>query len=180
LKLYLKIINKIRGYQSIDSLIKMGLVVGRNFNMLERCTLDYHHCWLISIGDNVTLAPRVQILAHDASTKQFLGYTKIGRVTIGNNVFIGAGSIILPNVTIGNNVVIGAGSVVSRDVADNSLVAGNPAKVLSTVDQYLNKHATLLSQKKIYDESWTVRGGITSPMKQEMSSSLENTTGYIE
>lgn len=51
----------------------------------------------------------MQILAHDASTKRYLGYTKIGRVLIGNNVFVGAGTIILPSVAIGNNVIIGAG-----------------------------------------------------------------------
>ena len=55
------------------------------------------------------MAPHVQILAHDASTKRYLGYTKIGRVLIGNNVFVGAGTIILPSVAIGNNVIIGAG-----------------------------------------------------------------------
>ena len=63
--------------------------------------LDPSHCWLIEIGDNVTFGPHVQVLAHDASMHNVLGYTKIGRVRIGNNVFIGAGSIVLPNVQIG-------------------------------------------------------------------------------
>ena len=79
------------------------------------------HCWLISIGDNVTLAPYSQILAHDASTYNFIKYTKISDVTIGNNVFIGAGAIILPNVKIGDNVIIGAGSVVTKDIPNNSV-----------------------------------------------------------
>ena len=64
----------------------MGLRVGVNFNRLNGVIIDPAHCWLITIGDNVTLAPRVHILAHDASTKNYLNFTKIGRVNIGNNV----------------------------------------------------------------------------------------------
>ena len=181
MKYYLsKILNRLRGYQSLDSLIKMGLSVGKNFQMLEQCNLEYHHCWLISIGDNVTLAPRVHILAHDASTKQFLGYAKIGKVSIGNNVFIGAGSIVLPNTTIGSNVIIGAGSVVSKDIPSNSVATGNPARVLSTTDAYLNKHKEMLKENPIYNESWTVRGKITNEMKQTMVNNLRTNIGYVE
>ena len=91
---------RIRGEYTTDKLVKMGLKVGENFNRLNGVILDPSHCWLISIGNNVTLAPRVHILAHDASTKTFLNYTKIGHVKIGNNVFIGAESIVLPNVEL--------------------------------------------------------------------------------
>lgn len=59
-----------RGEVSTEKLIKMGLKVGENFNRQSGCIIDYAHCWLISIGNNVTLAPRVHILAHDASTKK--------------------------------------------------------------------------------------------------------------
>ncbi len=70
--------------------------------------MDISHCWLISIGNDVTLAPGVRLIAHDASSKKWAGYTKIGLISIGNNVFIGAQSVVLNNVKIGNNVVIGA------------------------------------------------------------------------
>lgn len=106
---------------------------------MGECIIDPGHCWLISIGDNVTLAPRVHILAHDASTKRILGYTLIGRVTIGNNVFIGAGSIILPNVKIGNNVIVGAGSVVSRTIPDNSAALGTPARIICSYEEFVEK-----------------------------------------
>ena len=65
----------------------------------------------------------VTVLAHDASTQIPLGVSKVGRVTIGNEVFVGRGTIILPNVTIGDRVVIGAGSVVTKDIPSGS-VAG--------------------------------------------------------
>ena len=85
-----ELIYRFRGEYTTEKLISMGMTVGKNFGRLNGVILDPSHCWLIEIGDNVTLAPRVHILCHDASTKQFLNYTKIGRVTIGNNVFIGA------------------------------------------------------------------------------------------
>ena len=76
---------RLRGEYTTEKLIKMGLRVGVNFNRLNGVIIDPAHCWLITIGDNVTLAPRVHILAHDASTKNYLNFTKIGRVNIGNN-----------------------------------------------------------------------------------------------
>ena len=64
---------------------------------------------------------------------------KISLVRIGNNVFIGAKTTVLPNVKIGNNVVIGAGSIVTNDIPDNSLAVGNPARVIGSTDDYLKK-----------------------------------------
>ena len=137
---YLKeIIYRLRGEYTTEKLISMGLKVGKNFNRLNSVILDPSHCWLIEIGDNVTMAPRVHVLCHDASTKQFLNYTKIGRVSIGNNVFIGAESVILPGVTIGNNVIVGANSTVTHDISNNTVVAGTPAITICTLEEYINK-----------------------------------------
>lgn len=122
LKRFLKNIRRrLMDEPNLKKLKKNGLKVGENFSMQEKCIIDKSHCWLITIGDNVTLAPRVHILAHDASTKRHLNYAKIGLVNIGNKTFIGAGSIILPNVAIGNNCIIGAGSVVTKNIPDNSV-----------------------------------------------------------
>ena len=63
---------KIRGSLNIEKLKKDGLRVGVNFNAMNGVIIDPGHCWLIQIGDNVTLAPNVHILAHDASTKKFI------------------------------------------------------------------------------------------------------------
>jgi len=72
------IINKLRGVTDVPTLIKKGLIIGENVFINFGCIIDESFCWLISIGNNVTLAPNVHILAHDASTKKALGYTKIG------------------------------------------------------------------------------------------------------
>lgn len=135
-----KILEYLRGEpQHLDKLIKRGLKVGKNFHRMGGVSIDATHCYHIAIGDNVTLAPRVHILAHDSSTFMFLGKTRAANVTIGNNVFVGAGSIILPGVHVGNRVIIGAGSIVSKDIPDNSVAVGNPAKVICTLDDYLKK-----------------------------------------
>lgn len=115
-----------------------GVTVGENVDIIESF-IDGCHGRLISIGNNVTITG-ARILSHDASTKKFLGYSKIGFVKIGNNVFIGNGAIILPGTTIGNNVIVGAGTIVASDVPDNTVVIGNPMKVLCSCDEYITRN----------------------------------------
>lgn len=76
------------------------------------------------------------IVAHDGASKKQVGYSRVGRITIGNNVFIGARSIVLSNVKIGDNSVVGANSVVTKDVPSGVVVAGNPAKIILTIEEY--------------------------------------------
>ncbi|GAA6381914.1 hypothetical protein I2900191A2_05600 [Intestinibacter bartlettii] len=171
---------RLRGDYTTEKLIKMGLKVGNNFKRLNGVILDPAHCWLITIGDNVTMAPRVHILAHDASTKEFLNYTKIGRVNIGNNVFIGAESVVLPNVTIGDNVVIGANSTVTKDIPSNSVYAGNPAKFICTIDEYIDKNKSKMQDSPVYGEEYTLRANVDNSKKQKMYKELENKMGFVD
>ena len=178
---YIKeIIYRIRGDYTTEKLIKMGMKVGKNFGRLNGVILDPSHCWLITIGDNVTMAPRVHILAHDASTKTFLGYTKIGRVNIGNNVFIGAETVVLPNVTIGDNVIIGANSTVTKDIPPNSVVVGNPAHILCTLEEYLAKEKLEKDRSPFFGEEYTLRKNVSMSKRMEMKKILKNTKGYID
>jgi maltose O-acetyltransferase len=160
---------------------KMGVKIGEKCNFQNEVIIDYSHNWLIEIGNNVTLAPRVHILAHDASTKIFLNYTRLGKVKIGDNVFIGAGAIILPGVEIGNNVVIGAGSVVTKSIPSDTVFSGNPAKLICTLLDFLEKHQNSMKVNPVYDESYTLRGNITESRKKEMIKEIVdlNKTGYI-
>ncbi|HTN21530.1 MAG TPA: sugar O-acetyltransferase [Pelobium sp.] len=90
----------------------------------------------VIIGNDVMLAPGVQLYTAthpiDKELRKTLEYGK--PITIGNDVWIGGGTIILPGITIGNNCVIGAGSVVTKDVPDNSMAVGNPARVIKKLD----------------------------------------------
>ena len=159
--------------------LKRGLKVGKNFCLLEEVILDFSHTFHIEIGDDVTLAPRVHILAHDASTKKYLGYTRLGKVKIGNCVFVGAGSIILPGVTIGNNVIIGAGSIVSSDVPDGQLVAGNPARKISSTEEYMARKKLEMNSSPRFEKEYTMACNVTPEMKNEMNSKMKNRIGYI-
>lgn len=99
--------------------------------------------WLITIGNNVHITAGVKFLNHDGGTLVYrnqipdLEITK--PITIGNDVYIGNNVMILPGVHIGNNVIIGAGAVVSKDIPDNSVAVGVPARVIKTADEYLEK-----------------------------------------
>ena len=175
-----EILYRIRGEYTTEKLISMGMQVGKNFNRLHGVILDPGHCWLIEIGDNVTMAPRVHILCHDASTKYHLGYTKIGRVTIGNNVFIGAESVILPGVSIGDNVIVGANSTVTHDVPDNTVIAGSPAKVICTTKDYLAKEKVRMNTSPCYGEEYTLRKNVSMDKRYQQKQELNGKIGYID
>ncbi len=180
MKLIRDLIYRLRGEVSTEELVRRGMTVGSNFKRLNNVLIDDSHAWLIEIGDNVTLAPRVHILAHDASTKQFLDYTKIGRVTIGDNVFVGAETVILPGVNIGNNVVIGANSTVTRDIPDNSVYAGSPARLLCSLEDYLNKQKELMKTNPVFSEEYTIRKNISNEKKIEQKEKLKDCIGFVE
>lgn len=168
---------KIRGTIDIDRLIKNGLVVGNNFHAQEGVIIDPGHCWLIEIGNNVTLAPRCHVLAHDASTKYWLGYTKVGTVKIGNNVFIGAGTVILPGSYIDDNVIIGAGSLVKGNVP-SGVYFGNPLHFYCSLEEYLMKEKDKMKTSPLFGEEYVI-GKISKERKSSMVQKLTKTIGYI-
>ncbi len=171
---------RLRGEYTTQRLISMGMTVGKNFKRLNGVILDPSHCWLIEIGDNVTMAPRVHILCHDASTKQFLNYTKIGRVTVGDNVFIGAESVVLPGVTVGDNVIIGANSTVTHDIPAGSVAAGSPARVICTLEEYLAKERQRMETAPCYGEEYTLRKDVSMEKRIEQKNALLGKIGYID
>jgi len=139
-------------YTSIDALRKRGVKIGNNVDIINTM-IDGSFGFLCSIGDNVTLTG-VRILTHDASTKKFLGYSKIGKVEIGNNVFVGNGAIILPNVKIGNNVIVGAGTIVAKDVPDNVVIVGNPWRIICSCDEYIERNRNMMENSIVSDVPW--------------------------
>lgn len=139
-----KLLRKIHGGSySIEELRSYGVHIGENCYIGIK-HIDLAHGFLIFIGNNVTIS-NARILVHDASTKRTLGYSKVGVVSIGDNSFIGAGAIILPGVRIGKNVIVGAGAVVTEDIPDDSVVAGNPARLICHTDDYIEKNRTRMS-----------------------------------
>lgn len=93
--------------------------------------------FLVTLGDNVYISVDACFICHDGSTLIFRHkdptLERAGRINVGNNVFIGTRAVVLPNVTIGDNCVVAAGAIVTKDVPANSVVAGNPAKVIKDI-----------------------------------------------
>lgn len=102
----------------------------------------------ISIGDNVYVASNVSFINHDVTNGMLSKCTSTvpnrnmgGVIKIGNNVMIGARSVIMPDVLIGNNVVVAAGSIVTKDIPDNTVVGGIPAKKIGTFEDLVKKRS---------------------------------------
>jgi len=162
----------------IKALTKRGLCLGKNVVFADTFFLDPSHCFLISIGDNCTICPNVRFIAHDASTKKLLGYTKIGRIQIKENCFIGDSSIILPGVTIGPNSIVGAGSVVTRDVPPHTVACGNPAKTVSSLNEYIEKISSLSANKRIFGKDYFI-DKLDAHKRQEIIQSIGDAIGFI-
>lgn len=127
-----------------------GVRIGEDvtFFVPSKITVDEIYPWMISIGNHVRITERCKIFSHDFawSVPKTMGGAVLGasgRVEIGNNVFIGMDSIICRNVSIGENVIIGAGSVVTKDCQPNSVYAGNPARRISSIEDFINKRTAL-------------------------------------
>ncbi|MFT5295397.1 MAG: acetyltransferase-like isoleucine patch superfamily enzyme [Colwellia sp.] len=97
---------------------------------------------LITLGEKITISGNVRFITHDGGYwvlrnlyDNFL-CNSTGEIKVGDNVFIGIDSIILPNVTIGHNVIIGAGSIVTKDIPSNTVFAGVPARHICSINEY--------------------------------------------
>lgn len=99
--------------------------------------------WIITLGSNVHITQGVKFITHDGGTLLFRNQVPDLEITkpivIGDNVYIGNNVLLLPGVKIGNKVIIGAGAVVSKDIPDNSVAVGVPARVIKTADEYFEK-----------------------------------------
>ncbi len=165
-----RIFDRIRLYRhrrAIRCLIRRGLEIGRDVNIMPEVRFDHAYPYLIRIGNNCSLSWGVRILAHDASAYSFLGSARIGRVDIRDHCFIAERSIILPGVTIGPKALVAAGSVVTRDVPPNTRVIGNPARKYGTFDDFIEE------MEKAKRESECVRfeeicGRLTDEDKQNL------------
>lgn len=124
----------------------LGVKIGSNSRFTGKKISFGSEPYLITIGDNVTITPGVKFQTHDGGVALFRegypGLNVFGKITIGNNVFIGEDAMIMYGVTIGDNVVIGARSVVTKDIPSNSVAVGVPAKVIKSLEEY--KKSSLL------------------------------------
>jgi maltose O-acetyltransferase len=175
------LLGRLRGHPSRRWLVRHGLRLGRGVYIDDFAAFDHGFLWLISIGDEAVLSAGVRIVAHDGSTKHRTGYIRVGRVDIGRKVYIGAHSIVLPGVTIGENAIIGAGSVVRNDVSPGSIVMGNPAVEVGTVEQFTAKHLSQIAERPRYSRAgFSAYDYISSENMDVMRRDLVDGCGYVE
>jgi acetyltransferase-like isoleucine patch superfamily enzyme/O-antigen/teichoic acid export membrane protein len=122
----------------------LGVRMGEGCRILEMTGGTFgSEPYLVTIGNHVQVGTGVRFLTHDGGVwvlrEEFPHIDILAPISVGNNVMIGIDAVIMPGVAIGDNVVIGARSVVTRDVPSNSVVVGQPARVILTVDEYRDK-----------------------------------------
>lgn len=151
----------------VKYLRSLGMEIGDRTHIFvpTKTTIDITRPWLISIGSDVQITSGVTILTHGFDWSVLKGvYGEVlgssGEVKIGNNVFIGMNSTILKGVTIGDNVIIGANSLVNKDIPNNTVAAGNPCKVIMSLETYYEKRkAQQLDEAKELVQKYRMRYG---------------------
>jgi acetyltransferase-like isoleucine patch superfamily enzyme len=124
--------------------------------------------WLIEIGDDVTLGQGVQLITHDGASRLFRDRlpgmcpfgNRFGTIVIHDNCFIGNNAILLPGVEVGPDSVVGAGSVVTKTVPPRTIAAGNPARLIKTLDEYIEGYCQRMISLGATDRS-TLRRELT-------------------
>jgi maltose O-acetyltransferase len=174
-----RIVRRLRGWPNLEALERDGMRIGHNVFVGGGTILDPDFAFLISIGDDSIVSLGVIVLAHDASTRRHIGYSRVAPVTIGRRVFIGARSVVLPGVTIGDDAIIGAGSVVRRDVDPGMVVAGNPAQTVATTEEYIARHRAALDRRPRWTREYRASTGITPDERDEMRALLEDGEAFV-
>jgi maltose O-acetyltransferase len=175
-------LQRLRGEVNIDRLVAEGLELGRGVYVGRGVYLDAGHPWLISIGDRCVITAHAIVLTHDGAPQLPTGFTRIAPVTLGKRVFVGTGAVILPGSSIGDNSIIGALAVVRGVVPAGSVVAGNPARVVSDVESFAAHHDAAAASGPVWPhDGWVAGLGITEEHKRAQREALAGgRSGYLD
>lgn len=139
---------------------EMGIKLGENCEIYDNVSWGSEP-YMISIGNHVRITNGVRFITHDggvwvlrAMEDSFKDVDSFGEINIGDNTHIGMNTIIMPNVTIGKNCIIGCGAVVTKDIPDNSVAVGVPARVIEDIQTYIDKsrHKFVNTKHVSYEE----------------------------
>lgn len=162
-----------------ETLRGLGMHIGEDVYLPASTHIDVSHCHLISIGDHCGFGPECLILAHDAQMDEFLDAARIGRVRIHSSCHIGARTVILPGVDIGPRTLVGASSLVTASLPPETVCAGSPARVMCSLDEYLERHRAAMRTSPTFDYEWYDIGALTPERHQEMLEACAERDAYI-
>ena len=139
-----KTIARFKGGEYLNNYLRrQGMEIGEGTHIFS--DISTTESYLIRIGDRTTISNNVQFVTHDASIQKVIPEASdlFGKITIGNNCFIGARAIILYGVSLPDNTIVAAGSVVTKSVCEEGcILAGNPARVVSTCERFAQKNVS--------------------------------------
>ncbi len=162
-----------------EYLRRQGVQIGQNSSILYPSYIDGRLPYLVEIGNNVIISLNVTILTHDATTAYAGDLIKVGKVIIRDRSFIGTKSTILCNVTIGPNSIVGAGSVVTHDVPPDTVCAGNPARVVGSIEDFKKNHAAKGTERPLFLAGNYMHPYIPGKMREGLRRALAEDFGYF-
>ena len=161
------------------SLSRMGMHIGEDVWLPASTWIDTSHCHLIRIESHTGFGEQCMILAHDAQMDEFLDAARIGRVWIRESCHIGSRTVVLPGVEVGPRTIVGSNSVITRSLPPDTVCAGNPAKVICSLDEYLERHRERLRKLPNFPyQEYDVRA-LTDERRAELVRAVTQDDAYI-
>jgi len=161
------------------SLRALGMQIGQGVNLPASTWVDTATCFAISIGDWCGFGEQCLILSHDAQMDEFLDVGLVQKVVIHESCHFGSRTVILPGVEVGPRTMVGANSVVAKSLPPDTVCAGSPAKVICSLDEYLDRHVARLETAKKFPWTEYNIGSMTPDRLQELMAALDEGPVYI-
>jgi len=174
----LRRVARIRNERRLSVLKTAGLTVADDVSLPASTWIDDAHCYLIAIESGCTFGEECLLLAHDAQMDEFLDAARLGRVTIREGSHIGHRTTVLPGVEIGPRTVVLPNSVVMKSLPPETVCAGNPAKVVSTLEEYIAQRKADRLEVPTLDEADLAARSRTPRGRAELSQTLAR-GGYL-
>ena len=169
----------LRTRRRLEVLVARGMRLGDDTDLPASTWIDAAHCYLISIADHCRFGEQCLILAHDAQMDEFLDAGRLGRVTIHAWCQIGARTCIMAGVDIGPRTIVMPNSVVTRTLPPDSVCGGNPARVLASLDEYLEARRSELARLPRFDAGAFERMSTTPEGRAALAASLSLSGGFV-
>jgi maltose O-acetyltransferase len=153
--------------------------IGEGVTLPPSTAIDISHCFLISIGNWCGFGGECVLLAHDAQMDEFLDAARIGRIVIHPHSHLGTRTTVLPGVEIGPRTIVGANSVVSRSLPPDTVCAGAPARVLCSLDEYLEKHRRVMASRPRFEYADYDITRLTPQRRAQLVAAVADGDAYI-